>query len=98
VSDLLPSEGRKTRLDLLVESARMMFRTVGPRVPGVVYPDDDVAIRHCSKCQPTPKIYECPVCNWQTEEKWRFKLHLDLNPLWCRELGAKRARKWASRV
>lgn len=57
--------------------------------------DSDMVIGQCNFCNPPPKVYKCPVCDFTTEDKWRIKLHNDLNPKWCQERGAKKARRFA---
>ena len=82
------------RVEMLETQARTQLRLVGPAVEQ----DDTSGIRRCLTCNPPPKMHRCPVCDWETEDRWRLKLHIDLNPKWCREWGAKKARRWASKV
>lgn len=42
-----------------------------------------------------PEVHKCPVCDWETGERWRLQVHMDLNPRWCQERGAKKIREWA---
>jgi hypothetical protein len=86
------------RLEALAEQVRVMLRTVGPRVPGIHYREDDAFIRACRICEPPPGVHECPVCNLQTQQRWQLKLHMDFAPKYCTELGAKRARAWSRKV
>lgn len=60
--------------------------------------DNDMVIGQCNFCNPPPRLFTCPVCDWQTEDKWRMRLHNDLNPKWCQERGARKVRRWAQQA
>lgn len=79
------------------------IRLVGPimpilsphHVPLLKHRQGDFVIANCRFCNPPPKVYTCPACDWETEEKWRMRVHNVSNPKWCRDRAAKKARKWA---
>jgi hypothetical protein len=81
----------------------MALRLIGPSVV-VISPKHqpllkrgatDFVIGNCRFCNPPPKVYTCPACDWETEVKWKMQLHNDLNPKWCRDRAAKKVRKWS---
>lgn len=86
-----------------VELARQRLTLVGPFMPTMPPQyqhmasrrDNDMVIGMCNFCNPPPRTFTCPVCDWQTEDKWRMRLHNDLNPRWCQERGARKIRKWS---
>lgn len=55
----------------------------------------DFVVGHCRFCNPPPQVFKCPLCDWETLDKWRMKLHNEISPKWCRDRAAKKARKWA---
>ena len=55
----------------------------------------DFVIKQCRFCNPPPKVYKCPKCDWETRDKWRMNMHNDLNPRWCQERENRKVRKWA---
>lgn len=83
------------RVNTLAKEARSMFRTVGPRISAADNAQDEAAVRHCSICTPRPRIWKCPVCQWETSDRWRMKIHNITAPEWCARTGRERARKWA---
>lgn len=79
------------------------LRLVGPFMPTMPpqyqhmakHRDNDMVIGMCNFCNPPPKIYKCPKCDWETDVKWKMKLHNDLEPRWCQERYNRKVRKWA---
>lgn len=55
----------------------------------------DMVIGKCNFCEPPPKFFKCPLCDWETPDRWRMRLHNNSNPRWCQERAAKKARKWS---
>lgn len=82
------------RVEIMEAQARSQLRLVGPQC----VQEDSFAIRKCLKCNPPPEMSKCPVCDAEFDQKWRFKLHLDSNPKWCRDRGEKKARAWSRKV
>jgi len=58
----------------------------------------DMSVSMCLFCNPAPKVYKCPICDSETTDRWRMKLHNGLNPKYCQDRGAKKARVWASKA
>ena len=54
-----------------------------------------MVIGMCNFCNPPPKIYKCPKCDWETDVHWKMKLHNDLEPRWCQDRYNRKIRKWA---
>lgn len=57
--------------------------------------NSDFVIGNCRFCNPPPKVFKCPLCDWETTDKWKMKLHNDIGPKWCKDRAARKARKWA---
>lgn len=55
----------------------------------------DFVIGKCKFCEPDPKWFKCPLCDYETPNRWTMKLHNIANPRWCQERAAKKARKWS---
>jgi len=79
----------------LEKDSRTLLRTFAPEITPR---QDNVAARRCLTCNPPPHVFKCPVCDWTTELRWRFSLHLATGPGWCVARGKAKERKWASRV
>lgn len=76
-------------LEMLEADARTLMRTFGPRVAAAQ--DENIAIRRCNRCNPPARVWTCYLCQFATEEKWRFDLHNRINPETCQ----RTARRWA---
>ena len=83
-------------LDVLEAQARVLLRTVGPRVAAAQ--DEQLTIRRCRKCTPDPPVFRCPICGLETTYRARIKLHYATDPLYCQAEGERRARLWARKV
>lgn len=100
--------GNKTRLaalEMLETRTRQNMRLMMPSVDKMpeLYPmvhaeDQYFAVKQCNVCNPPPKVYKCPLCDWSTTEHWKMKLHNDINPQWCQRRAAKKERAWSNRV
>lgn len=100
-------EAKKARalegLNRLLQPQISALRIVGPPLPqmseahrGLLQDrSSDMAVAYCRFCTPDPKVYTCPICDSQTTDRWRMKLHNMTDPKYCRERGAKKARAWA---
>lgn len=77
----------------LEKEARAMFRLVGPRVTAA--DDENVALRRCGVCTPAAKVYECFLCKFACEERWRYTLHIKINPETCQRYAAKWSKRYA---
>lgn len=84
------------RVDILAAEARTMFRTVGPRISVADDLQDHAGIRSCRKCNPPPRTWTCPICDFETDAQWVFRMHLKFDPEWCQRRGEKKQRKWAN--
>lgn len=91
-------------LNRQLEPRILALRYIGPQftrvsekhAPLLSGADTDFVIANCKFCAPPePEWFTCVLCDWETPDKWRMKLHNDLNPKWCRDRAAKKARKWA---
>lgn len=76
--------------------ARALFRTVGPtmttgRSGGPVF-------AMCRRCTPPPELHVCPVCKAEFVDRWRYLLHVRLNPQWCQQEMRRTATAWARHV
>lgn len=79
------------------------LRLIGPVMPilsakhrGLIKRgNSDFVIANCRFCNPPPKLFKCPACDWECEQRWRMKLHNDINPKWCRDRAARKVRKWS---
>lgn len=78
----------------LVENARQVLTLFGPRVSAAQ--DEDFTVRKCDLCEPPPREYSCYICGFTTVDKWRYKLHVDLNPKWCQDYAERWARNYAA--
>lgn len=75
---------------------RVLMRLFGPRVAAAQ--DERFAFAYCPRCTPPPLLYGCPVCGFSAEEKWRYSLHLKINPETCQRTADRKARHWASKT
>lgn len=103
-------EAKKARalegLDRLLQPQVSAIRLLGPPLPQMAEThrgllrdrSSDMAAAYCRFCSPPPKVYKCPICDSETTDRWRMKLHNGVNPKYCQDRGAKKARKWASRA
>lgn len=82
------------QVNMLMAEARILFRTVGPKVEGPGS-QEKLAIMHCPRCTPPPRVYECPKCEYETLDRWRMKLHNIADPQWCNDAMRRRANAWA---
>lgn len=82
-----------TALDDLEKQARTLLRLVGPRVSAAQ--DEDVSLKLCNTCTPPEKVYECFICTFACEERWRYSLHVKINPETCQRYAAKWAKNYA---
>ena len=80
-------------LDELIADARVLLTLFGPKVSAAQ--DENPGLRHCTICTPPPKVYTCFICRFETEDRWRYNLHVDLNPKWCQEAGERWANNYA---
>lgn len=55
----------------------------------------DMTIGKCRFCNPEPEPFKCPKCDWECSERWRMKLHNDLEPGWCKARYKKKIRNWS---
>lgn len=81
----------------------MGLRLVGPPEPQlqdrhrelIRHSSADMMVGRCRFCNPDPHVFKCPVCDYETLDRWRMKLHNMADPQWCRDRGAKKARHWS---
>ena len=79
------------------------LRVVGPimpilseqHIPLMRHRQGDFVIANCRFCNPPPKTYKCPQCDWECDQKWRMKLHNDLQPGWCKARAKRKIQKWS---
>lgn len=79
------------------------LRLIGPEKPQMsdihrAFVKERGTVGYCQFCTPPPKVLKCPLCDWETTDRWRMKLHNMINPTWCQERAAKKARKWAQQA
>lgn len=55
----------------------------------------DMIIGKCRWCEPEPKWFKCPKCDFECADRWRMWLHNVSNPRWCQDRAAKKARNWS---
>ena len=87
---------KNAALEIVEKEARAMFRLFGPRVTAA--DDENFAIRRCDRCSPPAKLYECYICTFTCEERWRYDLHHKINPETCQRYARKWAERFASEV
>lgn len=78
----------------LTDRAKSALTLIGPKVA----PDTPFAIRRCLTCTPPPEVFQCPLCDSETTVRWQYDMHMALNPKYCRDRAAKKARKWSQKV
>lgn len=83
-------------IEQLEEQARSLLRVMGPRTSAAQ--DEHVNVRHCLRCTPPAEVYQCVLCGFATEERWRYAMHNLINPETCQRVVTKKAKRWASRV
>ena len=74
-------------IEQLERDARTMFRLVGPRVSAAQ--DETAALKLCTICTPEPPVYQCYICGFASYEKWRWALHVKINPETCQRVAAR---------
>lgn len=80
-------------IEQLERDARAMFRLVGPRVSAAQ--DENATLRMCPVCEPPPHVYECYICGFACEERWRYNLHIKINPETCQRYANRWAKRYA---
>lgn len=88
----------QTRIDALSMAAPIVPRLSPLHMQFLSHTESDFVIGKCRFCNPEPEWFKCPLCDWECAERWRMKLHNDLNPKWCQERAAKKIRKWSQQA
>lgn len=97
---------RHAALEMAEARCRQNMRLMMPNLdkmpalyPRLVHSQDQYfAIKQCNICTPPPKRYICPLCDWETPDHWRMKMHNETNPKSCQRRAAKKERAWSNRV
>lgn len=97
---------RSAALEMAEERCRQNIRLVAPVVDKMpqLYPmvhrqDQYFAIKHCVICTPPPKVFRCPICDFETEEKWKMQNHnMGGQSEACKRMQKRKEKAWSRRV
>jgi hypothetical protein len=97
---------RSAAIEMLEERCRQGIRLVAPVMDKMpeLYPmvhseDQYFAIKHCVICTPPPRTYKCPICDFETEEKWRMQNHnLGGQTAYCKRIQKAKEKAWSRKV
>lgn len=85
------------RIEDLEAQARSLLRLVGPRVSAMQ--DEQInLLRRCRICAPEPKVYQCYICGFAVEERWRYDVHIRIDPETCQRYAKRWAAKFSENV
>lgn len=93
------SEIKNAAVELAVAEARRFLTLVGPR--NCVADDlmDRMVLQRCRKCQPEePHMFTCPICDFETEHKWKMQIHNASGSQICHMVGKRKEAAWCRDV
>ena len=101
------NQQRWAAVEMAEKLARQKFTLIGPDVNRMpeLYPDlvtrtdQYFAVRQCRRCDPPPKVYVCPICDWETTVKWHMQNHnMGGQSYLCRQRQRAKERAWSGNV
>jgi hypothetical protein len=93
-------------VEMAEKRCRQQMRLIAPVVDEMpqLYPmvhsmDQYFAIKHCTICNPPPEVFRCPICDFETEERWQMQNHrMGGQSLFCKKRQKAKEKAWASKV
>jgi predicted RNA-binding Zn-ribbon protein involved in translation (DUF1610 family) len=87
----------KTAADMLVEKYKTALNLVGPKTSETER--QGMRLHKCRRCTPEePQMYECPICGFATDAKWRMQIHVAIRSELCIAWGEKKEKAWSRDV